>query len=103
MISSDLKTVLQKIHNERYTVISTQTHAKRKDVSADFTVEASIILEKKGEQKTIVTSEPDCILYISQLHNISKTDGEVLLAPIKNAEQYYQAGVFLIDENRSKA
>lgn len=102
MISNDLKTILQKIHTEKYKVARVKTHAERKDTDATFNVETSITLEKEGKQLTIDTSEPDCIIYATRLRSIALSDGEILLAPIKNDELYNQTIEFLIDQDNVK-
>lgn len=102
MISNHLRIILQKIHTEKYRVACTETHAERKDTDATFDIETSITLEKEGEQLTINTSELDCILYVAKLRSIAQSDGEVLLAPIKNADLYNQTIEFLIDEDGAK-
>lgn len=102
MVSNDLKEILQKIHTERYRVARTETNAERKDTGANFSIETSIILEKEGEQITIKTSEPDCIIYVTRLRSIAQTDGEVFLAPIRNADLYDQNIESLIDKGGAK-
>ena len=102
MVSIDLQNILQKIHTERYKIARVETHAERKKTSSSFKTETSIILEKEGEQITINTSEPDCIMYGVHLRSIVHTDGEVLLAPVKNTELYNRNILSLIDEDKAK-
>jgi hypothetical protein len=102
MVSKDLQDILQKIHTERYEIARTVTHGERKGSGTDFNIETSIILEKEGEQVTITTSEPDCIIYVARLRSIVLTDGKILRVPVKNTELYNRNIGSLIDKDNIK-
>lgn len=101
MVSNDFKTIMQNIHTEGYSVSCTQMHGEQDD-TGNFKMQASITLEKNGDNITIETSEFDCIKYVAQLRTIAETDGEILLAPINNPNQYNQDIMVFIDEDKKK-
>lgn len=93
---------MQKIYKDKYTVSRTEFHAERRENENSFDTKATITLQKDEERLVIQTSEPDCILYIVQLRQIVETDGEILLAPINNEDQYNKDIEFLIDQDGKK-
>jgi len=102
MVSNDFKNIMQKIHKDKYTVSRTEIHFGRRENENTFDTQATITLQKGGERLVIQTSEPDCILYIVQLRQIIETNGDILLAPVTNPEQYNNDIVFLIDQDKKR-
>ncbi len=102
MTSDDLRTILQKVHADKYKVVNVNTHLRRSDTNSTFEADTSITLEKDGEQVVVNTSEPDCIRYAFELRSIAECDGEVLLARIKRPAQYDQSIEFLVSEDKAK-
>jgi len=102
MVSNDFKNIMQKIHKDKYTISRTEVHARRRENENTFDTQTTITLQKGKEKLVIQTAEPDCFLYISQLRQIIETDGDILLAPVTNPEQYNDDIVFLVDQDKKK-
>ena len=100
MPSQDFIELMNKLHNEKYQMLSKKVEYD--GMSENPSLKVTVILEKDGNQVSMQSSEPDFFKHVVELRGVADTTGEHKFIRIKDLKQYNTDAVHLIDEDRSK-
>ena len=100
MASKDFIKLMTKLHEEMYHVLSTEINAKK--LGNSFSMIATIVLRKDGEQITLESNEIDFVQYSIGLRGVVDTDGEYSFRRVKDPNQHSTDVEYLTDKDHIK-
>jgi len=101
MASQDFIELMNKLHNEKYKMLSKRVEYD--GMSETPSLRVIVVLEKDGNQISIQSSEPDFLKHVVELRGVSDTTGDPKFAVIKDLKRYNDDVEHLIDLDHSKA